>query len=215
MIELAPDDVTGAAAIEVKAYWDTAEKYVVLNDVDMVAGGDYLKKIKDYLTRLSVRRTLLVKPLNDHVKMINQQFRPLEETARDTARIIERKLAEYNTAQAPKRQFEADANHLKQVAELEKAKAHCEEIGAAEQAAKVAVELEDKIFAPVQAQRTFSGATAKTTFVKRWVFEIVAGDEVPREYCEPDSKKIRAAVKDGKRDIHGVRIWEDTQVQSR
>jgi hypothetical protein len=46
---------------------------------------------------------------------------------------------------------------------------------------------------------------------KVWTFEIQDPAAVPREYCVPDPKLIREAVKAGIREISGVRVFEDVQ----
>lgn len=50
---------------------------------------------------------------------------------------------------------------------------------------------------------------------KVWDFEIVKADDVPRQYCTPEGKLIRAAIKLGVRSIPGVRIFERDQVAAR
>lgn len=46
-----------------------------------------------------------------------------------------------------------------------------------------------------------------------WLFEIENPDEVPRDYCCPDEKKIRAQIKitEGKTEIPGIRVYRDEQ----
>lgn len=58
--------------------------------------------------------------------------------------------------------------------------------------------------------RTDEGTLAFTK--KPWIFEILDPAQVPREYCTPDSKKIREAVRMGVREMAGVRIYEDIQM---
>lgn len=48
---------------------------------------------------------------------------------------------------------------------------------------------------------------------KRWTFEYVDENAVPRAYCSPDPVKIRAAIKAGVRTIGGLRVYEDTSVK--
>lgn len=57
--------------------------------------------------------------------------------------------------------------------------------------------------------RTRSSRGAVATGTDRWDFEITDPKAVPRDYCSPDSTKIRTAVtKDGVREIAGVRIYQ-------
>lgn len=46
-----------------------------------------------------------------------------------------------------------------------------------------------------------------------WLFEILDADLIPRQYCCPDDKKIRAQIKitEGKTSIPGVRVYRDEQ----
>ena len=53
----------------------------------------------------------------------------------------------------------------------------------------------------------------KTTTSMKWVFEVENDVAVPREFCSPDHQKLREAVKAGKRNITGVRIYEEAQVR--
>lgn len=45
-----------------------------------------------------------------------------------------------------------------------------------------------------------------------WKMEIVDTTLVPREYCDPNEVRIREAIKNGAREIAGVRIYEDIVV---
>lgn len=65
---------------------------------------------------------------------------------------------------------------------------------------------------PVSAYRGETG-TASTS--KKWKGEIVKPEDVPREYCVPHMPLINAAIKLGKREIAGVSITQETQVQVR
>lgn len=54
------------------------------------------------------------------------------------------------------------------------------------------------------------GTDGSTTYMRKdWRFEITDATKVPREYCEPSAKLIRAAVDAGVRTIEGVRMWEE------
>ncbi len=53
--------------------------------------------------------------------------------------------------------------------------------------------------------RTETGSSYQT---KRWTFEIVDQEKVPRDYLMVDNEKIRKAVQGGIRSIPGVKIFE-------
>jgi hypothetical protein len=52
--------------------------------------------------------------------------------------------------------------------------------------------------------------------VKTWKIEVTNEEDVPREYCSPDMKKINQAVKNnGVRNIDGVSIKEESDIRRR
>lgn len=57
------------------------------------------------------------------------------------------------------------------------------------------------------AQKQAESMRVKTGIKERWTFEITNSLEVPREYCEPANPLINKAIKEGKRDIPGVKIF--------
>jgi hypothetical protein len=48
----------------------------------------------------------------------------------------------------------------------------------------------------------------KTGLKERWTFEIIEPSQVPREYCEPSTKLINQAIKDGNLQIPGLKIFK-------
>lgn len=48
----------------------------------------------------------------------------------------------------------------------------------------------------------------KTGLRERWTFEVIEPSQVPREYCEPSSKLINQAIKDGNLQIPGLKIFK-------
>lgn len=54
-----------------------------------------------------------------------------------------------------------------------------------------------------------------TNVRKVWKHQVVDGTKVPRQFCEPSDRILREAVRNGARDIPGVRIWEETEVSAR
>lgn len=48
---------------------------------------------------------------------------------------------------------------------------------------------------------------------KEIVFDIIDEDKVPRAYCSPDDKKIRAAIKLGLKEIEGLKIYTKGRIQ--
>ena len=62
--------------------------------------------------------------------------------------------------------------------------------------------------------KTTRGNIATTSMVEVWDFEIINSEEVERQYCSPDEKLIRQAIKNGVREIKGVKITQSYKPKS-
>jgi hypothetical protein len=70
--------------------------------------------------------------------------------------------------------------------------------------------------APVEVKpQTVKTAMSATSIRQQWTFEILDEAKIPREYCKPDNALINAAIKLGRRDIAGLRIYQKNVVVSR
>ena len=85
-----------------------ATALVVESQPDMAEGTDLLAQIKKTLKRSEEARDVLVRPLNDHVKMINAQFKTVTAPLADAERTIRQKMLTYATALEKERQEEAE-----------------------------------------------------------------------------------------------------------
>lgn len=86
-----------------------------------------------------------------------------------------------------------------------------------EEAEKAGVEA-PQVTAPIMPEEKtkVKGETGSTAYTGgRWKATVTKEEDVPREYCSPDSKKINAAVRAGIREIPGVEIKKDEKVRIR
>ena len=78
---------------------------------------------------------------------------------------------------------------------------------------------ETSLSEPVPSQRTETVIRTEAGTlgyqVRMWKAHITVPDEVPREYCSPDMRKINEAAKSGIRKIPGIRIYEETSTRFR
>ena len=63
--------------------------------------------------------------------------------------------------------------------------------------------------------KTERGEVSTSSVVKKWQHEVEDETKVPVEYMSVDEKKLKQAVKDGIRDIPGVRIFEKSSITIR
>jgi len=195
--------VQEANSIEVQA-----QSFTIANDTDMVNATNLLSVIAKTKKELEEQRKFLVKPLNDHVKSINDRFKaytlPLDRA--DT--ILRKKVLEYRQEQERKRREEEE--RLRKLAEKEQARLE-------KKAEKKGEPAPPPIIVPtLDGPAKTVQADLGTASVKQvWTYEIVDENQIPREYLMVDEKKIAAVVKAGVRNIPGVRIYQADQLAIR
>lgn len=55
----------------------------------------------------------------------------------------------------------------------------------------------------------------KLTKIKKWVWELEDGNLLPREYLTIDEKKVNEAIKQGIRNIPGIKVFEKEEIAMR
>jgi len=202
-------------------------------DLDLVAS--IATDARDLLNRLEVKRKEIKDPYWTAGKRIDEYFRPL--TARvDTVVNFFQKIADtYAAEKAAKERAIAEAAARKareeEEARLAAAKAaedagRLKDAGAhaakAEAAAERAEEAEARASASADAlTHTRTGSGILSTAKEEWAFEITHYDHIDLEALRPYlardaiEKALRFAVKQGMREIKGVRIFQTTKAQFR
>lgn len=159
------------------------------------------KKVGDYQAFLELERQKQEQAARKAQQELQARLDREAEEANRKAR--EEAIAKAKAEAEAKAASEAEARALIEKAEAE-AKAH-----------EVVAPLVPDIVMPKTdtVTRTETGAAA---FTKRpWKAEVTNPDEVDRAFCSPDMKKINEAVKAGVREMKGVRIYQDQQVNFR
>ncbi|HSW64481.1 MAG TPA: hypothetical protein VLH56_14415 [Dissulfurispiraceae bacterium] len=206
---------TAIQTIDLTFLSDTVQGIEVTDNESFGNAGGFLKKIKFAIKELDAKRKELVDPLNQVVKKINAAFKPKVDALESVQRALEGKMGKWQIEERNRKEKAAAEIRAKELAEMETRKNEYADAAAvtgdeellkraeiieAKQTEEAAREIKAKVTARTEE------ATTSTRF--EWAFEITAPEEISRKYCSPDEKKIRAAVKDGARDIAGVRIYE-------
>lgn len=191
-----------------------------------------LKQVHTLAKQIEAKRTNLVKPHNEFVKRVNTYAKdiskPLEEAETHLKRglvtwerILEQRRAEELKKIEEERRVaeEAEKRRLEAQKELDDLEALFKtetEVKQAEIIQKVELERKQTELAIVQKEKVESIESMKVAgATRRWTFEITSADEVPLEFWVIDEKKIREAVKNGAREIPGVRIYQDLSIAVR
>jgi len=195
---------------------------------------DYVKAVNGFVKMFTERlvsnskksnadciEAVLKQKIEDYQHKIELERRKQEEAARKAKDELQAKLnaeaAEANrkAREEAARKAEEDARkNAASQAEIDAAKKAAEE-----EAAKHAIEaptIPDPVFQKTDTvTRTETGASAFSR--KPWKYEIENLAEVPDEYTERviNHQAVKDAIKQGVREIKGIRIYQDTQINFR
>jgi hypothetical protein len=162
---------------------------------------------------------ILKKKIGDYQAFIELERQKQEQAARKAQQELQARLdreaeeanRKAREEAAAKAKAEAEAKALSE-AETKAAMAKAEAEAKAHEV--VAPTVPDIVMPKTEAvTRSETGAAAFTK--KPWKGTVTNPDEVPRQFCSPDQKKINEAVKAGIREIPGVKIEQDQQVNFR
>jgi hypothetical protein len=165
------------------------------------------KIIATLTKKLETERKRLVDPLNAQVKEINSSFKPYSDALEGLQATLKKKLVMW--AEEKERLAREKAERQRRAMEELRKKE-------LEEASKAGIEAAPALVLPVkEAEKTVHSDTGSATAGKRWTFEIVDANAIPRQYLKVDEPSIRAAIRDGAREIPGVRIYQETSISIR
>lgn len=171
-----------------------------------------LKKLED--ERLERERIEQKKREEEEKKLKAEQER-LQKL--DEARIEkELKAQQLNEAEAQKIRDEAEKQRIeRETLENEKIEIERQKREAEEEKKKIEEEkrlMEAKRIADLEESDRLAQLKVKGIY-KKWSWEIIEEEKIPRAFCSPDSKKINEAIKKGIREVDGLRIFESNLVR--
>lgn len=172
-------------------FYDIIKDHEIVDEKEYEEATELLKATKGKIKLLDQERTLTVKPLNDQVREINAWYKKPLDKLKAIENTMKKMLAQYQLRQ-------------RQEQERLLAEAASEQTDHAQ--AQLLVMQAAKKTAPV-----VSGVSVREV----WKWEFKDASKIPMEYYSIDHSKIDAAVRSGKRDIPGIRIYQDAQVAVR
>lgn len=204
------------SSTSIQAYADKA------NDLMVQVGDIMVKTTDDQNNAVSIDGKIgkLLKALETEKKATTAEARAFVQAINNDAKKISEPLSKARADLKNKmRQFAAflEAERRKQQKAIDEANKKLQE-QLDEEAKKSGIEAPKVApIAPSLPSKTVGrGADGSASYEKRtWKGELINPDEVPREYCLPDMRKINEAVKAGIRTISGVKIFEDVQIITR
>jgi len=158
------------------------ELVVIKSDADIVKAAEFLVFVKDKINSLEDERQLYTKPINESLKRLNSRFKSLTEPLKEAERAVKDAIIKYKA--------EREEQRLKDQDKLQKKNGDMN------------IALIDSVPDIVESK---SGEIRTT---RRWVFEIVEVNKVPKEYLMIDSDKVNEAISEGIRNIPGLKIYQ-------
>jgi len=169
---------------------------------------EFRAELKAFREKAAVSEKEIVAPLKKQYEDARAPYLALRKKIDEVESLLNKRLSEYAAAenerrrQIEQREREVQLAALKAAQEEAEKKADVDAVIALEEA-QAHVETkpqENKL-------RSVEIGTAKVSFRDNWTYEVINAAELPREYLCPDTAKINAAVKAGKREIPGLRIF--------
>jgi len=186
---------------------DHAQALAVTDDETLTMAAEMAGQVKGLGKSIEDARKGFVAAPNAYVKSVNGLAKGITEKLAVIETGLKRKIGDYQQRkELERRKAEEDAR--RQAAALQK------KLDAEARAANVEPV---KVEAPAVPRPQTIVRTAEGTAYqhKEWRFEVEEEAAVPREYLMVDLSRIRQAVKDGIRNIPGVKIFEHTETRFR
>lgn len=204
---------------EARGLVDNARDLVIVDEDSALVATRMLVSATGAKRKLEEQRIFLVKPLNDHVKDINTLFKEWIKPLDNADSILRRKLLEFSQEQ--RRVYEkAEAERLEQERLAAEALAAESDNILLDENDNAILEGDDfpdaEYVPPPPAPKTVQYTAGGSTGVRKtWVFEVVDETLVPSNYLMVDEGAISLAVREGVREIPGVRIYQQESLSVR
>lgn len=167
--------------------------------------GDLAKFLKVASTKVDEIRDGRVRPLNQQVKAINAEFKPVSEAIEAARKGVLAKVTAFQLAEDRRRREEAEALRRKQEEEALALAAKAEAEGKAEEAEAI-VEKAATVVVPTATTTIARGDFGSTTSLRdNWTFEVEDFAALPDAYKLANEQALRSLAKSGRPTIPGVR----------
>lgn len=194
---------------------DSARNFVVADDDGLERATDMVKVIKGGKSNLEKRRKEIVGPYNDQVKVINNTFKKVSESADGAVNALGGQMTQYHLQvearlrkeEEERRKLEAEELRVKEAELREKAALEDQDVEA--EMEKVH-EREQELKGPItKAPKSVSrGDYGSSSVRKTWTFSLKDITKVPAIYLQLNEVAVRNAISSGHRNIAGLEIFQ-------
>lgn len=177
----------------------------ITNQDEFLQAGDVLKLCKDKIKEVDEERKSYTTPLDEAKKRLMAKAKAITEPIEEYIEKINKAMSDWHIEQDKIRKEEEERIEKEKYDYYKK----CQEEG------KMPSDIDLMTKQPeVIDTKTTKGNIATTSMVETWDFEIINPEEVERQYCSPDERLIRQAIKSGVREIKGIKITQSYKPKS-
>jgi hypothetical protein len=184
-------------------------RYAVRTHTEYIEAGEFLTRtLKVALEHLDTVRRSITRPLDEAKKNVMYLFADPEQKLRDAEQRVKAAMRAYRIVEDERRRKMQDAADERARRERERLQQRATNARSEEQRAELEAQAQTVVAPIIQLEPPkVAGISAREV----WKFEVTDEKAVPRVYCSPDAKKIRAVVEalKGETDIAGVRVWKE------
>lgn len=184
----------------------------------------FLKEVNTKLKDFKSQREKYIKPMKDSIKAIDEKLKEPIKLLEDIDTTLREKLNSY-LSEVRKREEErlilerkkAEEDAIREIDKLEQTKAQAGEYDEVTQKA-IQRTIENKQNKAIEAtvlDNKINLSTNSASVSMVWDFEVTDKSSLPLEYLKIDEVAIRNAVRNGERNIPGVKIYQKPQLSLR
>lgn len=189
----------------------------IINEVDNLKACELLKEINSYNKTVKSLKSAEEAPFKSSLKEITEKYKNALDFLAEAEKLLRSKISDYAEIKLERlREIQKlDTKRAEEIAikKLDELQALKEIAGDYDEVTKAALisSIDSKVNAVIEEISTadeISVGNSMTTFRKYITFEIVDITKVPAEYLSVDTKAINQAIRNGVRDIPGLKIFE-------
>lgn len=177
----------------------------ITNQDEFLQAGDVLKLCKDKIKEVDEERKSYTAPLDEAKKRLMAKAKAITEPIEAYIDKINKAMSDWHITQDKIRKEEEERIEKEKDDYYKK----CQEDGTMPKDIDLMTKQPEAI-----ETKTTRGNIATTSMVETWDFEIINAEEVERQYCSPDERLIRQAIKSGVREIKGIKITQSYKPKS-
>lgn len=203
---------------------EQAKRISITDAVSYDSAITFLKEVNTKMKDFKAQREKYIKPMKDSIKAIDEKLKEPIKLLEETDATLRQKLNAY-LDEVRKREEErlileqkkAEEEAIRQLDNLESMKTQAGEYDEVTQKAiqRTIENKQNKVIEATVSSEKVNLSTSSASVSMVWDFEVIDKAQLPLEFLKVDEVAIRAAIRNGSREIAGVKIFQKPQLSLR